>query len=131
MNICILLARTTFCDVTDGVENAVFKPNQCSCPDLVSLDLSVLVSCPILGQKLGGEKFKRQQWKEKYKEKMKNANPNYGTNKCFKCGEEGHWANKCTAQGRAAGKVRYPHLRLVQLQLGLSGLYPALWFKTA
>ena len=54
---------------------------------------------------MGGEKFKRQQWKQKYQEKMKNANPNYGTNKCFKCGEEGHWANKCQAQGWAQKKV--------------------------
>ena len=55
---------------------------------------------------MGGEKYKRQQWKQKFTEKMKNANPNYGTNKCFKCGEEGHWANKCKGNGWANKKVR-------------------------
>ena len=35
-------------------------------------------------------RYKRIQWKQK----MKARSESYG-NKCFKCGQEGHWANKC------------------------------------
>ncbi|GFR90299.1 ATP-dependent DNA helicase Q4-like, partial [Elysia marginata] len=35
--------------------------------------------------------LRRKQWKQK----MSSRSASYGTNKCFKCGGEGHWANKC------------------------------------
>ena len=40
-----------------------------------------------------GAAYKRQQWKNMMSAKRGTA--------CFKCGEEGHWANKCTKNGPA------------------------------
>ena len=37
-----------------------------------------------------GPQMKRFQWKQKMKARSKS----YG-DKCFKCGQEGHWANQC------------------------------------
>lgn len=37
-----------------------------------------------------GPQMRRFQWKQK----MKSRSKSYG-DKCFKCGQEGHWANKC------------------------------------
>ncbi|KAK3086777.1 hypothetical protein FSP39_023162 [Pinctada imbricata] len=42
------------------------------------------------GKGMTGQQYKRFQWKQK----MKARSQSYG-NKCFKCGQEGHWSNKC------------------------------------
>lgn len=44
---------------------------------------------------LTGAQLRRKQWKQK----MSARSTSYGTNKCFKCGGEGHWANKCKGKG--------------------------------
>lgn len=43
-----------------------------------------------------GAQWKRKQWKQK----MATCSKNY-SNKCFKCGAEGHWANKCPGKKKA------------------------------
>ncbi|RUS89375.1 hypothetical protein EGW08_002895, partial [Elysia chlorotica] len=40
--------------------------------------------------------------KKQWKQKMSARSASFGSNKCFKCGGEGHWANKC--KGKAASK---------------------------
>ncbi|XP_052059917.1 ATP-dependent DNA helicase Q4-like [Mytilus californianus] len=47
-----------------------------------------------------GPQMRRFQWKQK----MKSRSKSYG-DKCFKCGQEGHWANKCTGQGKAKEEI--------------------------
>lgn len=55
---------------------------------------------------LKGAAYKRHQWKQKMSAKRGTA--------CFKCGEEGHWASKCTKSGynkqnqeKEAGEMRH------------------------
>ena len=43
------------------------------------------------GGHISGPAYKRMQWKEK----MKARSESFGSDKCFKCGGSGHWANKC------------------------------------
>ncbi|XP_060604089.1 ATP-dependent DNA helicase Q4-like [Ruditapes philippinarum] len=43
------------------------------------------------GRQLTGPQYKRKMWKEKMQARSKS----YG-DACFKCGQSGHWANKCT-----------------------------------
>ena len=38
--------------------------------------------------------YKRMAWKQRMKGRGEG-----GTNKCFKCGEEGHWAKNCKGEG--------------------------------
>jgi len=45
-----------------------------------------------------GGKYKRMQWKQK----MKARSQSFGGDKCFKCGQTGHWANKCQNRGKAS-----------------------------
>ena len=52
------------------------------------------------GGHMTGGAYKRQQWKSK----MKLKSNSYGKNKCFKCGQEGHWANKCTGRKQGLSK---------------------------
>ena len=42
---------------------------------------------------MSGGAHKRMAWKQK----MKARSESYG-DKCFKCGEPGHWANKCKGE---------------------------------
>ena len=42
------------------------------------------------GKGMTGGQFKRMEWKRK----MAARSASHG-DKCFKCGESGHWANKC------------------------------------
>ncbi|XP_059144354.1 ATP-dependent DNA helicase Q4-like [Physella acuta] len=43
------------------------------------------------GAGMTGAQLRRKQWKSKMAARSKS----FGSNKCFKCGQEGHWANKC------------------------------------
>ncbi|GFN75179.1 ATP-dependent DNA helicase q4-like [Plakobranchus ocellatus] len=43
------------------------------------------------GAGLTSAQLRKKQWKQK----MSARSQSFGTNKCFKCGQEGHWANKC------------------------------------
>ena len=43
------------------------------------------------GKQMTGQQYKRKMWKEKMSARSKS----YGDN-CFKCGQSGHWASKCT-----------------------------------
>ena len=36
--------------------------------------------------------------KKQWKQKMSARSQSFGSNKCFKCGQEGHWANKCKSE---------------------------------
>lgn len=51
------------------------------------------------GKFMSGPAHKRQQWKNK----MKARSESFGSGKCFKCGQEGHWANKCKGQFETPG----------------------------
>lgn len=51
---------------------------------------------------LKGAAYKRQQWKTKMSAKRGTA--------CFKCGEEGHWANKCDRIPNKSQTEGEPHI---------------------
>lgn len=53
------------------------------------------------GQRVKGAIYKRQQWKKKQRERQKS----YG-DKCFQCGQSGHWANKCTNASANSQRVK-------------------------
>ena len=42
------------------------------------------------GKSMSGPQYKRMMWKQKMQARSKS----YGDS-CFKCGQSGHWANKC------------------------------------
>ncbi|KAK0045013.1 ATP-dependent DNA helicase Q4 [Biomphalaria pfeifferi] len=48
------------------------------------------------GAGMTGAQLRKKQWKAK----MASRSKSFGSNKCFKCGQEGHWANKCTGQAK-------------------------------
>ena len=45
------------------------------------------------GKAMTGPQYKRKMWKQKMQARSKS----YG-DACFKCGQSGHWANKCPGE---------------------------------
>lgn len=56
------------------------------------------------GKAMTGPQYKRKLWKQK----MKARSESYG-DKCFKCGQSGHWANKCKGMNFLLGFAGVPH----------------------
>ena len=54
------------------------------------------------GQRVKGAIYKRQQWKKKQRDRQKS----YG-DKCFRCGQSGHWASKCTNAAANVGTEKF------------------------
>ncbi|KAH9499790.1 hypothetical protein Btru_077833 [Bulinus truncatus] len=50
----------------------------------------------------GGGMTSAQLRKKQWKVKMAARSKSFGSNKCFKCGQEGHWANKCTGMAKSS-----------------------------
>lgn len=62
----------------------------------ISFCLITGILCQVYLEKLAKKGFVKRRWS---KNNGNTFHASQNDNKCFKCGQQGHWANKCTNKG--------------------------------